>query len=158
MDLRKNISLKGKAEGKKSWIDHKAAHVTDAGDSQYATNQSALNIFYQPYIQVHHRRNMFLCRRLHCSSKLTPISRPIICHTMATVRAKLPHEDRTVSEPRQDDIHAVVLSKIERVNSNIKLYRLTIQDKKKGVKVGHFISQIKTSSHCLKLYWVFRAP
>jgi hypothetical protein len=55
---------------------------------------------------------------------------------MAAVRAKLPHEDRTATEPRQDDIHPVILSKIERVNSNIKLFKLKVQDKEKGVKVG----------------------
>jgi hypothetical protein len=69
------------------------------------------------------------------------------CRTMATVRAKLAHEDRTVAEPRQDDIHPVILSKIERVNPNVQLYKLTIQDKEKGVKVGLLNAQIFAPPH-----------
>ncbi|TLD32637.1 hypothetical protein E2P81_ATG05613 [Venturia nashicola] len=53
---------------------------------------------------------------------------------MATVRPNLPHEDRTVQEPRQNEIHPVVLSEMEQVNHDIKLYKLSILNKEKGVK------------------------
>lgn len=56
---------------------------------------------------------------------------------MATVRANLPHEDRTVKEPRQNEIHPVVLSEIEQVNQDIKVFKLSIPDKEKGVKVSY---------------------
>ncbi|QDS71967.1 hypothetical protein FKW77_001211 [Venturia effusa] len=53
---------------------------------------------------------------------------------MASVRESLPHEDRTVQEPRQNEIHPVVLSEIEQVNHDIKLFKLSILDREKGVK------------------------
>ncbi|KAE9964773.1 hypothetical protein EG328_010205 [Venturia inaequalis] len=53
---------------------------------------------------------------------------------MATARANLPHEDRTVDEPRHNEIHPVVLSEIEQVNDDIKLFKLSILNKEKGVK------------------------
>lgn len=59
---------------------------------------------------------------------------------MAAVRAKLPHEDRTVKEPRQNEIHSVVLSKVQQVNHDIKLFKLSIKAKEKGIEVGQFTS------------------
>jgi hypothetical protein len=79
---------------------------------------------------------MLLRRKPPYSSRFILSSKPALCRTMAIVRANISHEDRTVAEPRQDDIHPVVLSKIERVNNDTKLFKLSIQDKEKGVRAG----------------------
>lgn len=55
---------------------------------------------------------------------------------MASIRASLPHKNRTVKEPRQNEIHPVVLSEIEQVNHDIKVFKLSILNKEKGVKVS----------------------
>lgn len=103
------------------------------GSKRYATNPRHSTLILR----------MFLCGRFSCSSHFISSSKPSLCRTMAAVRSNLAHEDRTVAEPRQGDIHSVVLSKIERVNNDIKLFKLSIQDKEKGVKVG----QIKVQVH-----------
>lgn len=38
----------------------------------------------------------------------------------------LPHEVRTATDPRQDDLHTVELSRITQVNPSIRLLRLSI--------------------------------
>lgn len=121
-------------------MDHSEVHPCDSGRDTASTNHRHLQfIFILRGHQVHHQSNdMFLYRRVHCSSPLRFISRPTPCRTMATVRANLPHEDRTVKEPRQNDIHPVVLSEIEQVNNDIKLFKLSIMNKEKGVKVSQF--------------------
>ncbi|KAL9094524.1 MAG: hypothetical protein Q9165_003083 [Trypethelium subeluteriae] len=53
---------------------------------------------------------------------------------MATVRENLSHEERTAAEPRDDGLHPVTLSKIEQVNDSIRLLRLGVLDRQRGVK------------------------
>ncbi|KAK8228547.1 hypothetical protein BKA81DRAFT_375349 [Phyllosticta paracitricarpa] len=53
---------------------------------------------------------------------------------MSTERAKLSHEERTSAEPRQQGIHFVNIAKIEEVNSDIRLLKLSVQDRENGLK------------------------
>jgi hypothetical protein len=62
---------------------------------------------------------------------------------MATERGRLPHEDRTATEPRERELHDVILHSIEDVNESIKLYKLRVKDAKKGVKVRKHIYTFK---------------
>lgn len=54
---------------------------------------------------------------------------------MATERARLPHEERTADEPRDPNLHAVILKRIQDVNSNIRLFRLSAKDQTEGILV-----------------------
>lgn len=74
---------------------------------------------------------------------------------MATVRANLPHEDRTVDEPRHNEIHPVVLSEIEQVNDDIKLFKLSILNKEKGVKVSKSLLAQCVISYILFILTIF---
>lgn len=40
------------------------------------------------------------------------------------------HQERTATEPRQDDIHAATVSHVTRVNERIKLFRFDLKDTK----------------------------
>ncbi|KAI9656573.1 MAG: hypothetical protein M1821_004780 [Bathelium mastoideum] len=53
---------------------------------------------------------------------------------MATVREKLSHEERTAAEPRDGGLHAVSLSRIDSINESVRLLRLSILDRRRGVK------------------------
>lgn len=130
-------------------MDHSEVHPCDSGRDTASTNHRYLQcLFILRRYQVHHQsNNMFLYRRVHCSSPFKSISRSIPRRTMATVRANLPHEDRTVKEPRQNEIHPVVLSEIEQVNDDIKLFKLSILNKEKGVKVSRFNFYLDSSLH-----------
>jgi hypothetical protein len=54
---------------------------------------------------------------------------------MTTERSKLPHEDRTAKEPRTGELHPVILDQIDTVNDTIRLFRLEVKHKERGVKV-----------------------
>ncbi|MCJ1391217.1 hypothetical protein MMC18_004079 [Xylographa bjoerkii] len=49
--------------------------------------------------------------------------------SMSTYRASLSHLERTAHQPRQNGLHEVILSKIEKVNPNIRLLQLTISNR-----------------------------
>ncbi|KAJ9643507.1 hypothetical protein H2199_004186 [Coniosporium tulheliwenetii] len=53
---------------------------------------------------------------------------------MAIPRSKMSHEERTASEPRDSGFHRVILSHIEPVNESIRLLRLSVFDRQRGVK------------------------
>lgn len=55
--------------------------------------------------------------------------------TMATERARLPHEERTADEPRDPNLHTVILKQIQEVNSNIRLFTLSAKDQVAGIPV-----------------------
>ena len=57
---------------------------------------------------------------------------------MTTEKGRLPHEDRTATEPRSRELHPVILEKVETVNDVIRLFKLKVKDEKKGVKVCFF--------------------
>ncbi|OCL14413.1 hypothetical protein AOQ84DRAFT_281101 [Glonium stellatum] len=52
----------------------------------------------------------------------------------SVVRSSLSHEERTATEPRDKDLHPVILSSIESVNERIRLFRLAIKDQRSGIK------------------------
>jgi hypothetical protein len=58
-----------------------------------------------------------------------------VSSAMATERARLPHEDRTAGEPRNPNVHSVILCGIEEVNSNVRLYTLSAKDQDQGIRV-----------------------
>jgi len=58
---------------------------------------------------------------------------------MATERARLLHEERTAGEPRDPNVHSVILSDIEEVNSNIRLYKLSTKDQDQGIRVCYVL-------------------
>ncbi|KAJ9664287.1 hypothetical protein H2201_005279 [Coniosporium apollinis] len=53
---------------------------------------------------------------------------------MAIPRSKMSHEERTASEPRDSGFHRVILSHIEPVNESIRLLRLSVFDRQRGIK------------------------
>ncbi|CAD0113169.1 unnamed protein product [Aureobasidium uvarum] len=61
--------------------------------------------------------------RLSCSSPLC--SFPSINRTMATIRSSISHEERTAQEPREARLEPVTVSRIDTVNSTIRLIRLS---------------------------------
>ena len=54
---------------------------------------------------------------------------------MSTERARQPHEERTAGEPRDPNVYSVILSDIEQVNSNVRLYKLSVKDQDQGIRV-----------------------
>jgi hypothetical protein len=54
---------------------------------------------------------------------------------MGGERRRLPHEDRTATEPREKDVHDVILDNIENFNQSVKLFKLKVKDGTNGVKV-----------------------
>ena len=68
----------------------------------------------------------------------------LLRRSMAQKHSKsgIPHEDRTAAEPRDEDMHDVTLHKIQDVNEVIKLYKLRINDAKRGVKVSASIMRL----------------
>ncbi|RFU28058.1 hypothetical protein B7463_g8283, partial [Scytalidium lignicola] len=52
----------------------------------------------------------------------------------ALVEPKTTHIERTSKEPRQDILHTVVLSRIEQVNRNVRLFRLSIPKGQPSIK------------------------
>ncbi|KAK8160564.1 hypothetical protein BKA80DRAFT_310827 [Phyllosticta citrichinensis] len=53
---------------------------------------------------------------------------------MSSERAKLSHEERTSAEPRQQGLHLVNIAKIEEINPDIRLLKLSVQDRENGLK------------------------
>ncbi|KAK8158369.1 hypothetical protein BC567DRAFT_212135 [Phyllosticta citribraziliensis] len=53
---------------------------------------------------------------------------------MSSERAKLSHEERTSAEPRQQGFRFVNIAKIEEINPDIRLLKLSVQDRKNGLK------------------------
>ncbi|GAB7358387.1 hypothetical protein MBLNU230_g2456t2 [Neophaeotheca triangularis] len=53
---------------------------------------------------------------------------------MATVNNSIPHTERTSTEPRENRIEPVILSKIDQVNENIRLLKLTPVDPNHTIK------------------------
>lgn len=51
-----------------------------------------------------------------------------------SAKANLSHEERTATEPRDKDLHSVILDKVKQVNDYIRTFMFTIPDKK-GIKV-----------------------
>jgi hypothetical protein len=47
----------------------------------------------------------------------------------------LSHEERTAAEPRDPNLHPVILSSIEPINERIRLLKLTIKDQQRGIQV-----------------------
>jgi hypothetical protein len=90
----------------------------------------------QRYLSMFISRNLRV-RAPHLQSCLrySPLI-DVSVRTMTTERTKLPHEDRTAREPRNGELHPVILDHIETVNDTIRLFRLGIKDKERGVKVG----------------------
>jgi hypothetical protein len=63
---------------------------------------------------------------------------------MSGGRRRLPHEDRTATEPRENDVHDVILDNIENFNQSVKLFKLKVKDGKNRVKVwGHATGTMK---------------
>ena len=68
--------------------------------------------------------------------------RPLLLHhctfwqsrSMATVKDSIPHIIRTADDPRQNGIWSARLSRIEQINSRIRLLRLSLP--KEGVRPG----------------------
>ncbi|KAI9817873.1 MAG: hypothetical protein M1827_000992 [Pycnora praestabilis] len=52
----------------------------------------------------------------------------------SSTQAALSHEERTATEPRDNAVHKVILSKIERVNDTIRLLRLSIPPKRRSIE------------------------
>lgn len=64
----------------------------------------------------------YMClERNHCVTAASPK----IYHVHMSTHAK-PHEERTALEPRDDDLHEVMISKVHRVNDHIRIFRLDI--------------------------------
>lgn len=63
-------------------------------------------------------------RFVHKAISFTPVF-PAIRRSMGSS-----HEERTATEPREKNIHKVILQKIETVNENIRLIRLKISNEK----------------------------
>src|SRR3954447_8271606 len=55
-------------------------------------------------------------------------------HAMASVIDSIPHTVRTAKDPRQADLYDVTLSRIEQVNSRIRLLRLSLS--RDGVRLS----------------------
>ncbi|KAF1991886.1 ferredoxin reductase-like protein [Aulographum hederae CBS 113979] len=53
---------------------------------------------------------------------------------MSSARIDLAHEERTVKEPRQGQLHSVSVAEIARVNRDIRRYKLKIADREQGIK------------------------
>ena len=73
-----------------------------------------------------------LIPRVPCSS-LRPC--PLLIRTMATVRSSLSHEERTAQEPREARLEPVTVSRIDAVNSTIRLIRLSAMKPDHTLKV-----------------------
>lgn len=54
---------------------------------------------------------------------------------MATERARLPHEERTADEPRDPNVHTIILQRVDQLNRNIKLFTLSAKDQTRGIPV-----------------------
>jgi hypothetical protein len=74
-------------------------------------------------------------RSLQASIAYTPPLRTVsirgparMVQTLAAKANNLSHEERTATEPRNREVHRVVVDKIIPVNSRIKTYRFTTRD------------------------------
>ncbi|KAI9055316.1 hypothetical protein LZ554_000276 [Drepanopeziza brunnea f. sp. 'monogermtubi'] len=70
---------------------------------------------------------MFMSRKPPTRSNLRLVYRTLV-RRMATVKAAIPHIERTAAEPRHNRLHRVVLSQITQVNSTIRLLQLSPVD------------------------------
>ncbi|EKD12423.1 uncharacterized protein L3040_001034 [Drepanopeziza brunnea f. sp. 'multigermtubi'] len=71
---------------------------------------------------------MFMSRKPPTRSNLRLVYGTLV-RRMATVKAAIPHIERTAAEPRHNRLHRIVLSQITQVNSTIRLLRLSPVDK-----------------------------
>jgi hypothetical protein len=54
---------------------------------------------------------------------------------MATIRASLPHEDRTATEPRENRVEPVILAQIREINDRVRVIRLRGVDPEHTIQV-----------------------
>lgn len=89
----------------------------------------------------------------HIDSTFIQCARPNMSTNQST--GSVPHELRTASEPRQDSLHSVRLSKVTQVNSTIRLLHLTLPRDQPSEKAGEvrqylliYLPFICVSLHC----------
>ena len=70
----------------------------------------------------------------------------------SAIRSGLGHEERTAAEPRDKDLHPVILNSIESVNEKIRLFRLAIKDQRSGIPVSIFYQSAEDECFCLSKY------
>jgi hypothetical protein len=58
-------------------------------------------------------------------------------------KAMLSHQERTATEPRENDIHSATVADVKQVNDRIKLFRFNINDTK-GLNVLSAPSSLPT--------------
>jgi hypothetical protein len=86
------------------------------------------------------RQILPICRWRPCLN-VRQLSCPQKLRTMATVApVSVPHELRTVAEPRENKLEPVILSHIHEVNDNIRLLRLQPVDPNHTIHVRCFAS------------------
>lgn len=80
---------------------------------------------------------------LVCTSRQVALSlrrRGIQSRLMATVRSSMSHEERTAHELRAKSIEQVTLSRIDQINDNIRLLRLSSVFNNNTIKVSRTLS------------------
>lgn len=60
---------------------------------------------------------------------------------MATIRASIPHEQRTAAEPRENQLEPVTLSHIREINESLRVLRLTPIDPNRTIQVCRLTSK-----------------
>ena len=90
---------------------------------------------------------------MHCPKGYRPLFKPFYSNLRApflptmvqarsVIRSSLSHEERTATEPRDEDLHPVILNNIESVNEKIRLFRLAIKDQRSGIPVSIFYQSV----------------
>jgi hypothetical protein len=57
----------------------------------------------------------------------------------------LSHEERTATEPRDKNLHSVIIDEVTPVNNRIKIYRLAVKDREKGINVHRPLQTLMTA-------------
>lgn len=82
-------------------------------------------------------RHIGLLERLTQRTTLTNCLASTRCMSkkMDTADSKLSHEERTVTEPRQTNVHEVILARVDQINRSTRLLRLESANRQSGIKV-----------------------
>ncbi|TVY18271.1 Oxidoreductase NAD-binding domain-containing protein 1 [Lachnellula arida] len=64
--------------------------------------------------------------------RVPPIIRPM-ASPISRSKVSIPHTERTAKEPRDNNLHKVLLERMEQVNDDIRLFRLVPADREKGL-------------------------
>ena len=90
---------------------------------------------------------------MHCPKGCRPLVKPFynnlrapflptMIQARSAIRSGLSHEERTATEPRDKDLHTVILNSIESVNEKIRLFQLVIKDRRSGIPVSTFYQPV----------------